>query len=60
MDLDSGHEQGALDLGSHVRGIIPLNKRILAFDGDRKAVGKYVAFVTWKERELAVEKPVVT
>jgi hypothetical protein len=60
MDLDSGHEPSALDLGFHVRGIIPLDKRILAFDEDWKAIGKYAAFVTWKERELVVEKPVVT
>ena len=40
----SGHEPSALYLGFHARGIIPLDKRILAFDGDWKAVGKYVAY----------------
>jgi hypothetical protein len=49
MDFNSGHELGVLDLGFHVRGLIPLGKRILAFGGDWKTTGKSAAFVTWKE-----------
>jgi hypothetical protein len=55
IDFNSGHEIGSVDLGFPLRGIMPLNKRILVHGGEWNAVGKGAAFVTWKEQMLVAE-----
>jgi hypothetical protein len=55
IDFNSGHEIGSVDLGFPIRGIVPLNRRILAFGGEWNGTGKCAAFVTWKEQILAPE-----
>jgi hypothetical protein len=55
MDFNSGQELGMVGLGFHIRGLIPLNRRILAFGGAWNGPGRSIAFVTWQERELQPE-----
>jgi hypothetical protein len=57
IDFNSGHEIGSVDLGFPLRGILPINKRILVYGGEwnANAAGKCAAFVTWKEQMLVPE-----
>jgi hypothetical protein len=53
MDFNSGEELGMVELGFHIRGLIPLSRRIIAYGGDWNAgTEKSLAFVTWQKREL--------
>jgi hypothetical protein len=56
MDFNSGQELGMVDLSFHIRGLIPLGRRILAYGGAwNGGPSKSIAFVAWQKRELQAE-----
>ncbi|NOJ44726.1 PQQ-binding-like beta-propeller repeat protein [Bradyrhizobium archetypum] len=57
LDFNSGEELGMVDLGFQVRGLITVDRRILAYGGawNNSGRGKSIAFVTWQKRALQVE-----
>ncbi|MHC2283175.1 hypothetical protein ACVME8_009818 [Bradyrhizobium diazoefficiens] len=58
LDFNSGEELGMVDLGFQVRGLIALDRRILAYGGawNNNGRSKSIAFVTWQKRALQVEQ----
>jgi hypothetical protein len=55
MALSSGEELGSVDLGFELRGILPSQRKVLAYGGDWKTRGRSAAILTMESITRAIE-----